>query len=376
MHLNREPSTRTSQSSSTERPVPVASRANFPGTVMAALIVAALLIALPHALAAADRLIAQTTAPDGRSVVLIAGADATFVRQGDVLERLALPPDAWLNRIGALEQGWVAGGARRTADGQDLFLLLQLGEGPAEIPPPPERIGRIRQSAVPIVGSGRLLGMAWLEGDDLSSLGVYASTLTEDGWGPVEPVSTEPEGQVALSGVILSDGRWLLTSSLYDGADSETVWSVRSTDGSWSVAAPLHEPNDVPDLTPALIAGGDGALAAWTFFDGTTMRMRLSRFVRGAWSDTGYRGPDGSVYPGFFDGPDGPRLLFQTVVPRGWTLLRLDARGRIGGLARLEVGTDERPVVEENDGGVLLRWPSTDDEVPDRTLGAGWEDRP
>lgn len=325
--------------------------------------------------ALSERLILDGGTAGGERVVLIADGDATVVREGESAVRVELPEGAWLNRIAALTEGWVAGGTRATVDGQELFLLLRDPEATHEIELPFERLGRIRQSAVPLVERGRLVGLAWLEGDDFDSLAVRAATLDDGAWGPAETVSPPaPGGQVALSGIVAPETGPLLVWSRHDGVDVDTFWSRLSADGLWTPPAPLHEPNGVPDVTPALIGLENGPLAAWVRYDGGTTRVRLARFDGEGWTDTGFAGPAASVYPTLTPTGGGARLIFPTVVPRGWTVLELDRRGEPARRARVEETTRERPLIaDDGRGRASFIWPATEADATGLAIAADWE---
>lgn len=332
---------------------------------------------------AADRQVLQANDRDGRDVVLISAEDEAWVRQGQAVSRVDLPPDAWLNRIQPLENGWIAGGARLVEGGQDLLLYGEESGVRWEYQLPPARTGPIRQSAVPLVDNGKLVGIAWLEGTDFSGLAVRAAAFSGADFGASDTVSPpSPGGQVALQGAVLADGSWLLVWSRSDETTTETVWSRHSAESGWTQPQLIHEANDVPDVTPALIATEVGALAAWSWFDGESFRQRMARFRDGQWTDTGYRGPAGSIYPTFLHGAKGPRLLFQNVVPWRWTVVQLDPAGKPLEQARLEEANRERPTITGRGDKVGFWWPSKRPEQLDdagvgvsahRELEAAWE---
>lgn len=349
-----------------------------PAPGLAALLLAAWIASDPAA--ASERFVAQTAIEGDRDVVLLAAPDGTWVERGAARERIELPQSAWLNRITALDGGWVAGGARATGGGQDLVLIAGGAGESWTIELPFEPTSRIRQSAVPLVLDGTLAGVAWLEGDDFSSLAVRCARLGDQGWGAAETVSPPaPGGQVALSGAVLADGSWLLVWSRYDGEDTETVWSRSAARDEWTPVALVHEPNDVPDVTPTLIATRSGALVAWSAYDGHTLRLRLSRLDGDGWRDTGYRGPAAAVYPTFVPALDGPWLLFKTVVPYGWSVMQVDDSGRELRRATVGAARRERPLVRavaagaDNPAAVRFLWPSLDAEGADVELAAEWE---
>lgn len=293
---------------------------------------------------------------EGQPVVLAAGERSTWVEEGGARASVELPVGAWVNRVEALEDGWVAGGSRTFGERRELFLIGRRGERTAEIAPPPSEGMANRHGAVPLVDAGRLVGAAWLEGEAPSSLSVRAAAGDETGWSRIETVSPSSLGsQLALSGSVLDDGRWLLVWSLYDGEDSETFWSLRGYDGAWTEPAHLNPPNSVHDIAPAVVATATGALAAWSELDGRDYRLRLFSFRGGEWIDSGYRGGRGSLYPSFLRSGSGAVLLYRTVELRGWTALELGEDGAPRRRALVANESRGRPVVDHVDGELVLR---------------------
>lgn len=331
------------------------------------------LVSLATGLSAADRDVYQASAGE-RSVVLIAEAGATWIQEGTSLRAVQLPADSWLNRIKLTESGWVAGGTRAFDDGQDLLLMINEAGATRVATLPGARTSPIRQGVVPLVEKGTLVGIAWLEGDDLEQVAVYAAQWTGDSWGTPELVSPPtPGGQVALSGEVLANGSWILVWSRFDGEDTETVWSRRSGPDEWRPFEAVHEPNSVPDLTPAVIAIDDRALVAWSWYDGDTLRQRLSRLEGNEWIDTGFRGPAASIYPSFLEGPLGPRLLFQTIVPRGWTVVQLSRNGRPGLSASVGEASHTRPALFDDEDELRFTWPAPASEISTPERRVSWE---
>jgi hypothetical protein len=117
--------------------------------------------------------------------------------------------------------------------------------------------------------------------------------------------------------------------------------------------------NPVPDITPALVAVGRGALLAWSRYEEGEYRVVVSRFQNGRWSRPQAAGPAGSLYPTFEPSPEGAaRMLFRTAAPRGWSVIDLDATGRAGRGASLAAEESARPVISESsEGAVSFRWP-------------------
>lgn len=293
-------------------------------------------------------------------------------------ERISLPVPrgAEMRTALSLDEGWIAAGVRPIAAGPDAsgrseLLLLTGDESSAtELPPPPGRTAEIRQQPLPLVENGRLAGLLWLEGDDRTSFGVRFAEWTEDGWSPPQAVAAPgPGSQLALTAARLADGTWLAAWSAFDGTDDEIVWSRRGRDGAWSPARRAAAGNDVPDVTPALTSTRDGALLAWSRFDGKDYRVVVSRFRNGAWTKPDFAGPAGSIFPSFEPAAQGQVwMLYRTAVPRGWTVAELDRAGRPARRASVEVATaaTERPVVQVTGKGLALAWPGRGERLVTR----------
>lgn len=273
---------------------------------------------------------------------------------------LPLPRGAAMQTALALDEGdagWIAAGTRPDASGRsEILLLTGDAESATELPPPPGRTSEIRQQPLPLVENGRLAGLLWLEGDNRTSFGVRFAEWTEAGWSQPRTVAAPgPGSQLALTASRLADGTWLAAWSAVDGTDDEIVWSRRGRDGAWSPARRAAAGNEVPDVTPALTATRDGALLAWSRFDGNDYRVVVSRFRNGAWTKPEFAGPAGSLFPSFEPAPEGRVwMLYHMAVPRGWTVAELDRAGRPVRRAtvKTETAATERPVVHDS----ALRW--------------------
>src|SRR6185295_5869252 len=269
----------------------------------------------------------------------------------------------------ALGSGWLAAGTRPDSSGRSEIFLLTGDDGAVtELPPPPGRASALRRQPLPLVEDGRLAGLLWLEGDSRTSFGVRFAEWSGAGWSAPQTVAAPgPGSQLALTAARLADGTWLAAWSAFDGTDDEIVWSRRGRDGAWSPAHRVAAGNDVPDMTPALTATGDGALLAWSRFDdgagaGGEYRVVVSRFRNGngTWTQPAFAAPAGSLYPGFEPAPRGQVwLLYRMAEPRGWTLAELDTQGRPMRQANVktEAAAGERPVALETGNGPALAWP-------------------
>lgn len=288
---------------------------------------------------------------------------------------LPVPAGSALDTAAALQGGeWIAAGTRPDASGRSEILLLT-GDAQAvtELPPPPGLISGLREGPLPLIEEGRLAGLLWLEGGDRKSFGVQFAEWTGEGWSAPQAVAAPgPGSQLALTAARLADGTWLAAWSAFDGTDDEIVWSRRGRNGVWSAARrAAAADNQVPDITPALTTGRDGALLAWSRFDGQDYRVVVSRFRNGAWTRPEFAGPAGSLYPSFEPAPQGRVwMLYRTAVPRGWAVAELDKAGRPVRHAAVEAANSaaERPVVRATSNGLALSWPSRE-----QRLAARWE---
>lgn len=297
---------------------------------------------------------------DGDALTLLQTDGSTRIElPGGRALSVALPARAEVAAFAAIDGGWVAAGSVPDATGgRKLFLLKGNDSAARPMAEPPGQEGKQRRGPVLLVDGGRLAGMAWLEGDGDRTLSVRAALWNGKHWQTPERVSFPgPGSQLALTGAVLSDGSWLLAWSAFDGQDDEIVWARRQGD-AWQPVQRLTN-NSVPDITPALTATADGgALIAWSRFDGKGYQMRMARFnVHGGngWSDEHPAAASGSLYPTFL-GPS--RLLYlDAAAPRSWSVLDLDAQGRVKARASV-ASTLERPAVAFEGSQVRMRWPA------------------
>jgi hypothetical protein len=309
--------------------------------------------------------------------LLLPGQDGALLQlpSGERIS-LPVPQGAEIETALAIDEGWIAAGVRPDAAGRSEILLLTGDESTVtELPPPPGRASSLRRQPLPLIESGRLAGLLWLEGDSRTSFGVRFAAWNGTGWSAPQAVAAPGSGsQLALTATRLADGTWLAAWSAFDGTDDEIVWSRRGRDGAWSPARRAAAGNEVPDITPALTATRDGALLAWSRFESGEYRVVVSRFRHGAWSQPASAGPVGSLFPSFEPAPEGRIwMLYRNAVPRGWTVAELDGQGLPVRRAAVETATTaaERPVVRTGTGGLVLEWPGrTEQRI------AAWERLP
>jgi hypothetical protein len=298
--------------------------------------------------------------PAGETLVLsFTGAAARLEFPDGHTLTIPLPEKSEVSSLAALEDGWAAVGSFQDKNGnRRLFAFAGDRSKARALPEPPEQVGKDRRGAVLFTDGGKLAGIAWLEGDGPRSLAVRAAGWNGRKWqAPARVSEPGPGSQLALAGAVLKDGSWLLAWAAFDGRDDEIVWS-RRIEGEWSPVQPLSVDNQVPDITPAVTAVGNGALISWSRYGDGSYWLRLARFSGGAWRDERQVGDRGSLYPSFAtDGGRAALLYLKASQPRAWSVLEIDAAGRVRAQASVPSALD-RPVMNlEKTGDVRLRWP-------------------
>ena len=173
---------------------------------------------------------------------------------------------------------------------------------------------------------------------------------------------------MALAGAVLEDGSWLLVWTGFDGEDDETLFSHK-VQGIWSTPELVHADNQVPDITPALVALSDGAVAAWSWFDGGDYRIKTARFDGQDWTVNEAIGGKGSVYPTLVSTELGAQLLFHSVSPEAWTVVEVDATGLLSRITSLPKSTRSRPLLlDPTADEVRFAWPSETGMIDDASI--------
>jgi len=316
-------------------------------------------------------------------VVSPGGGGAVLTLPSGARVPLPLPRDGAITSLALVGSGerWILAGDRPSASDakeRELVILRGEGEGFVEMPAPGWQDGRVRQGAVLLTEGERLAGMVWLEGAGPRSFAVQAAPwneatgakVREAGWGaPVTVAAPGPGSQLALTGAVLADGSWLVAWSGFDGTDDEILWSRRlpGTE-SWSAPQRLGADNAVPDITPALVATGEGALAVWSRYDDGQYRLFRARFEGDGFAAPEALAEGGTMHPSFLRlGPDPEPviLLYLHAQPRSWGVMEMAGDGTPGARARVPIATAaerERPLVMRFDHGVLhLTWRSVAD---------------
>lgn len=288
---------------------------------------------------------------------LLAAAAATIVGAGAG----AVEPLAARART---DRGELQVAVRAAPGGARFELRLARPDGSLiELPEPGPHVAPRLDEPTPVLVSGALSGLAWLEGETRESYAVRYSPWTGAGWGPVEAVAAPgPGSQLALGALAMGDGRLLLVWAGYDGEDDEILYALRGPDGRWSAPARVAEDNSVPDITPAVAAGAGaegGALVAWSRYDAGQYRIALARFDGERFRPARLVGRPGTLFPSFeAPGPAGePRLLYRNARPPGWTLAELDRSGAVTHQYSVAARDERRPTsVRVSEGRLQLRF--------------------
>ncbi len=330
-------------------------------------LLAALAVAAPAA--AASRLLVASAA----EALLQLRVDGRIGVIGNGSPRFELEPGTSVDAFVATRGGWLAVGSKQVAGGRELMLWSgDAGKGDRAAPPapqaPPGRVGAVRAFPVPLLRDGELAGLAWLEGEAADRFAVLASAWDGREWTAPQTVSPPGKGsQLGLTGVVLADGSWLLAWSAFDGEDDEVLSSARrsapsnqapstqapSNQGRWSAPARIGARNQVPDVTPALRADGDGALLAWSRYDGNDYRLVLARLAGRRWEPEEWAAGAGTILPRW----DGEALTFRDAAAGAWVAARVDAADRLHAEVTAAAPPEPRPAAAKLDGGLRLLFP-------------------
>ncbi len=298
-----------------------------------------------------------------------------------------LPADAALESVAGTDASWIALGTRPHGDRRELFVLLGQGTtGPRRFLPTLPASAPVQEHAIALLAGARFAGLVWLEGRDDRSLAIKAARFQNGRWSAPRTISPPgPGSQLALAATRLADGSYVLAWSAFDGEDDEILWSRGRPGGAWTAPHPVAPANRVPDITPALVSTGSGALLSWASFDGNDYRVMtavLSTEQGSRWSAPRTVGPKGSVFPTMDKTADGIRLLVRTAAPRGWEAIDTDAAGKP--LRRAAISTAESPAADRADrprlvptasGALTFRWLSEGKSAPSE-LSARWRQEP
>ncbi len=301
-------------------------------------------------------LVQPVEARDG--LVLVQERGRAWVEDGTGRrQRAPLRRGERLTELAELGGGWVAAGVGEQRAELGLVVLRGAAGGVERLSAPVAE-GALLARPLPLVERGALGGLAWLEGETPHGLAVRAADWSGAEWGPVVTVSAPgPGSQTGLAAAVLDDGSWLLVWSAFDGRDDELLWSRRRGE-NWSSPEPLAAGNQVPDVTPTVVAVAGGALAVWSRYDGEGYRLVVARLRGDRWEPPRWLGPTGTLMPRFARRDGGLFLLHQRAWPTGWTLLEMAATGRATRRALFDGAGPGRPVVTAaGAGGAVVRWP-------------------
>jgi hypothetical protein len=116
----------------------------------------------------------------------------------------------------------------------------------------------------------------------------------------------------------------------------------------------------VPDITPAVLASGRGALIAWNSFDGSDYRLEIARFQGGEISPAETLGGPGWLYPDFAPASAGDGALVRCLQadPQSWVVLEVDADARLRRVASAAATVERgRPLLRAgSEHGVAVTW--------------------
>jgi hypothetical protein len=170
---------------------------------------------------------------------------------------------------------------------------------------------------------------------------------------------------MALRGVVLPEEKILLTWSAFDGEDDEILWSLRQPSGRWWPPIRAHDDNQVPDITPALLASEERVFLAWSRFEAGEYRTRLAVFEGSGFRELGWVGEGGMLFPEFVENSGPPVLLLRNVRRPGWTFLELNSQGKTSRRLDVEASEPKAPKVIRTPAGLRLQWDG-------KTIDAVW----
>lgn len=310
----------------------------------------------------AARQLLQAPVTERGRVMSLDGSRATLETPDGRRQSFRVRGDERFLGFAELQVGWIASGVRARRDVLDLSLVADFGRGSRRLASPPDRVGALRTGPAALIDRGRLAGLAWLEGDDLRTFAVRAASLDEGRYSDVHTVSPPQAGsQSGLAATVLADGTWLIVWARFDGRDDELYWAARRPEGEWTAPRRLGPDNAVPDVTPQLLAHGDGALLAWSRLRGE-YEVMTARFDGAGWSTATPLGVGGTLSPAFRRRSEADYLLVRNAWPGGWTAFRLDAAGRPLDFATVVEESHDRPVLRTLPGqGLAFDWAERDD---------------
>lgn len=334
-------------------------------------------------------LFAATSAAAHAVPALVASGDGQKLRlDSGALVDLKLPAEVALESVAGSDASWIALGTRARGDRRELVVLLGQGAaGPRRALAAPPAAAPVQAHAIALSAGAHFDGLVWLEGADRRSFAVKAARFRAGRWSAPRTVSPPgPGSQLALAAARLADGSYAIAWSAFDGEDDEILWSRGRPGGAWTAPRPIAPGNRVPDITPALVSTGSGALLSWARFDGNDYRVMTAALAADgsgtSWSEPRTVGPPGSAFPSLERTADGIRLLARTAAPLGWEAVETDPRGKP--LRRAAISAADSPAAGRADrprllptaaGAVTFRWPS-EGKAAQVDLAARWSEQP
>ncbi|MDX1383451.1 MAG: hypothetical protein R3190_07400, partial [Thermoanaerobaculia bacterium] len=192
----------------------------------------ALVAATAGAVAAQERVIAQTGGGDGLWVLRRSAGSDVVEGAG---ARSRLPEEVGSYALAAVDGGWLVTGTRDDGQGRHEMALVSGAAGLAvRTRSGPAAIEAIQASPQPVVDGGELVGLVWLEGAGRGELGVRVADHGPGGFSAAQWLSA-PGGrsQLAPEVAVLADGSWLVVWSAVLDGDEDIVYSLRQG-GAWS----------------------------------------------------------------------------------------------------------------------------------------------
>ena len=309
--------------------------------------------------------------------------EKTLRLRAEVGEPLNLPLAAG-SRFHRLEASagrfWITATEPRTTGGAAVTVLRGEGRQIERLSPPVAIDQGLLLEPTPLLDDGRLLGLLWLEGDRVRSLAVRAATWTGSSWtAPVTVAEPGPGTQIALRAIVLDDGSWLAAWSAFDGEDDEILWS-RARNGRWDPPASVAPSNQVPDITPDLVAIDGGAVLAWSrFFPGERYRIVTATFDGTSWASASPVAGSGTHFPELHAPgsalPGRSLLVYRQSQPGEWVVSEIDSGGNVLRRASVASDNDSAPLIlGVDERGPEVSWPGSEAEKAGAAISLPWTD--
>ena len=177
---------------------------------------------------------------------------------------MPVPDGAALTSIIRLgQEDWLVAGVWARDKGSELVLLTNAGGIVKKLPSPLREPVPALEGPILLGSDGELRGIVWLQGKEDGRMAVRHADWLGNRWGFADTVAAPGAGtQTALEATLLTDGSTLVLWSAFDGTDDEILFTLHR-DGKWTTPERIGADNEVPDIVPAVVPAGGGALAAW-----------------------------------------------------------------------------------------------------------------